>query len=162
MSYQERILKKTNFYLKKYKSNTRRYPSYSIYTRWIEQGKFPEFPFRVVENMVQGGSSITGGNLVPQITLSKKRRGANLAGVLALKNSLKMQTGREPTVDQIAVMIAVYAVLYLKAPQKPDPPTPPAKEVPSPPAKEVPSPPAKEEVIVMPELGEDDDWESLC
>lgn len=138
----------------------------------IKSGKFPEFPFRVQEIEQKGLTSATvGGNIVPQIALSKKRKSANLAGVLVIKESLVKITGKEPQIDEIGVLIALFALEFLKTkPVTPPPPkkeetlpkkiTPPKLDI-SPTKKETPSDCGKIN-IVMPELTDENDWESMC
>ena len=178
MSYEQRILKKSNFYLNKYKLHYKKYPNWSSYTKWIKAGKFPNYPFRVQEIVTNGLTSMTtGGNIVPQISLSKKRRGANLAGCVAIKEVLSKLLGKEPQVDQIGVVIALYSLEYLRNPdlyQEPSlvpvqvkkEPTPVKKE-PAPVKKEPVDIPVKKQPegkieIIMPEIEDDDDWESMC
>ncbi len=178
MSYEQRILKKSNFYLNKYKLHYKKYPNWSSYTKWIKAGKFPNYPFRVQEIVTNGLTSMTtGGNIVPQISLSKKRRGANLAGCVAIKEVLSKLLGKEPQVDQIGVVIALYSLEYLRNPdlyQEPSSVPVQVKKDPLPVKKELtsvkidPEPEPVKKVpegkieIVMPEIEDDEDWESMC
>ena len=131
MSYEARILKKANFYLNKYRLHHKKYPNYTTYTKWINQGKFTHFPFRVNEVIQKGvTSNLVGGNRLPQITTSKKRRRANLAGVIAIKDVLVKLLGKEPQVDEMGILIALYALEHLKTTHVPTPIKPNKKPVP--------------------------------
>jgi hypothetical protein len=97
--------------------------------------------------------------------MSKKRRRANLAGVIAIKDVLVKLLGKEPQVDEIGILIALYALEHLKTnrvhtPTKLKKPPDPKKETHKEALKEIPKETPKI-TIEMPEINEDDDWEAL-
>lgn len=110
MSYETRILNRTNFYLRKYMLRIKSYPNSNTYRKWID--KLPPFPFRYKLEQVatSSTSASSGGNITPTIIITKKRQRSNLWGVIKIKKFMVTQLTKEPHIDQLACCIAVYTI----------------------------------------------------
>ena len=174
-TYEKRTLNKANFLLNKFKLAYKRYPQYATYYKWLEETNQTAYPFKYELKTPMGTSASNGGHTTPVISIGKggkKSTKKNLAGVLAIKAEIKNLFGKEPTLDQLATGIALYTIHFITKPnlyaQIIEEPPPVVKEVVKvePPKQSIttskPQPVEKKVNIVMPDLDDDDDWESLC
>ena len=96
-AYENRVLNKTNFLLKKYGEHTKKYPNYSKYTNWLKKKNVPSYNF----------SYETEDGL--KIRISKRQK--NKPKVLAIKDYMVKMESKEVGVDEIATFIAIYTII---------------------------------------------------
>lgn len=95
-SYENRILNKTNYYLKRNVENTKKYQNNSKYTNWLDRKKVPDYQF----------SYETEDGL--KIRISKRQK--NKPKVLEIKHFMVGLEGKEVGMDELASFIALYTI----------------------------------------------------
>lgn len=95
-AYENRVLNKTNFFLKKFGETSKKYPNQTKYTNWLTKKNVPKYLF----------SYETENGL--KIRISKRQK--NKPKVIEIKDFMVKLEGKEVSVDNIASFIAIYTI----------------------------------------------------
>ena len=149
-TYENRVLNKVNYFLKKFGENTSKYTNYSKYTNWIKQKPVPEYPFSYESQECL------------KIRISKRQK--NKAKVLSMKDFMVKIESREVSVDELANFICIYTIIDKQKIKQTNQPIskPPIKPISKPPIKPISEPPIKPtNNLIVDDQDPPDSWESL-